>query len=595
MPDSQQALEDAVTQKFSQSDFSGGMRRNVDPSRLDSNEYPFLSNGRTRYGKIRTIRKPKNLTPEIPGGHYQSIFGYGTFLLVFVNGGVFVRDFFKNVNFFSLIPTFTMDADVDVIYTAAVPASWSNQQRCLISNETIDNTGNIITPDTLGNSKVKFFNDISGNPACLVCQDGKNQGRLIFPDGSSRLTKTASQWQNVIGTNGDEREYVPIGKQMAYHDSILYIVSVDGTEIYRSVTGRPLDFIVAIDKKGNKLIPLASGKEEAARLSFKVDFNAITCLASIPTISAGPGLGPPFYVGTSQASYMVTPDYNDTVYGEPKFRKQTLFPTGPINQFSLTDILGDTALIDPAGIRSFNAVRQLTNEGKNAPIYDDIHDLFEDITQINTAAYTFDDYALFAVATIYGNGILIRDNLRQKFVSLDIYPDVIGNIKQFAEIKVAGIRKLFFITTGNQLFEMYGDIVTAPVSLYTREITTGREEVELLPKRSRFIFENVVESGVVTAAEYVNRKAGDNRPANITANLVNQTIPLAPPFGVSNEDTTADKTISFDISRRGNKVGLYATFNFKAELSEIILVADTRERAVSEKEEGIIYNESGLS
>lgn len=592
MPDSGPNIEDAVTQKFTQMDFSGGMRRNVDPSRLGESEYAFLTNGRVRYGRVRPVTLPLNMTSQVPAGNYQGVYGYGTFLLLFVSGRVYVRDYAANNNQFNLISSFRMDQDVANIFAAAVPASWRNLQRKLASTEQRDSEGNVTVEDVNGVSVVKLITDVAGNPSCLVCQDGVNQPQIIFANGDSRTTKTFAQWQNVIGTNNDEREYVPIGKQMLYYDSILYVASADGKELYRSVTGRPLDFVIAIDVDGNKLPNLQTGKEEASRLSFKVDFNNISCLASLPTISSIGDLNAAgFYVSTSQSSYIVNPNYADLIYGEPTFRKQTLFPTGPINNFAVTDILGDTALVDAAGIRSFNAVLQLTNEGKNSPIYDEIHDMFEGITQVYPSCYTFDDYSLFAVDTIYGAGIVVRDNLRQKFVSLDIYPEVSGYVKQFAEIKVAGIRKLFFITTGNQLFEYEGGTTTATCGLYVRELSVPEDsEIELLPKRARLVFEDVVSAGSVTVTDYVDRKAGLARSRNIATTLTQESNPIVPPYGASSQRTTKNVTVPFERSRRGNKAGMYITFSCDGNLSKVMLIADLRERAVSETEEGSVRN-----
>src|SRR6185369_3388839 len=104
--------------------------------------------------------------------------------------------------------------------------------------------------------------------------------------------------------------------------------------------------------------------EEAARLSYAVDFNPITCIAALPSLPRNNQEEACFFVSTGQASYIVYPTLQSTLFNEPTFRKQDLFPTGPFNQFSITDILGDSALIDSSGLTSFNAVLQIQNEGK---------------------------------------------------------------------------------------------------------------------------------------------------------------------------------------------------------------------------------------
>jgi hypothetical protein len=566
------------TNYFSQGDFSGGMRRNVDPAQLEDNEYALLMNGRTRYGTIRTIKLPTNLTTELPSGTYQGLYGYGKYLIAFIDGKAYVRDYSLNNNQFYLLSNFQMNASVATIYAEAVEASWMNYERRQSVNGQAD-------------SEVNLFTNVAGTPSCLVCQDGMNRPRLIFPDGNSRPAKTFAEWQNTNDVNSDEREYVPIGKQMLNFDGILYIVSADGTQIYRSVTGRFLDFVVAIDVNGNKLPPLQNSAEEASRLSYRVDFNPITCIAALPSIPINPQQGAGFYVGTSQTSYIVLPNYADSIYGEPTFSKQTLFETGPLNQFSVADISGDTAIIDAAGMVSFNAVLQLRNEGRNAPFHDEIHDLFKNITQTTTAAYTFDNYALFGVDTIFGPGILVYDTMRRKYVSLDQYPEVSGYIVQFAEIKVNGIHRLFFRTSTNQLFEAYGSSTTATVSLYTREMSVDDEpEVEATPKRLRLVFEDVVESGTVNATEYVDRKVGTTRSVDVDITTTPPTPPLTPPFGTpSDVDTTQVKSIPFELSRKGDKCGLWLQWSMESDLTKFVLVQEAERGIVSEEEQGVQF------
>jgi hypothetical protein len=569
------------TNFFSQNDFSGGMRRNVDPASLQANEYALLINGRNRYSTIRTIKLPANVTNKLPTGNYQGLYGYGKYLIAFIDGCAYVRDFSAtNSQFFQLVG-FQMDAYVPTIYAEAVEASWMNYQR---RQETANQA----------NSNVNLFTNVAGTPSCLVCQDGINRPMLIFPDGNARQAKTFGEWQNTTDANSDNREYVPVGKQMLNFDGILYIVSADGTQIYRSVTGRFLDFVIAIDTKGDKLSPLQNSGEEAARLSYRVDFNPITCIAALPSIPINPQQGAGFYVGTSQTSYIVIPNYADTIYGEPTFSKQTLFDTGPLNQFSVADISGDTAVIDAAGMVSFNAVLQLRNEGRNAPFHDEIHDLFKDITQTTTAAYTFDNYALFGVDTVFGPGILVYDTMRKKYVSFDQYPDVNGYIVQFAEIKVNGIHKLFFRTSTNQLFEAYGSNTTATTSLYTREMSVENDpEIEATPKRLRLVFEDVLESGTVNATEYVDRKVGITRTINVNVTVTPPTPPLIPPFGLpSDVDRTLVKSIPFELSRKGSKCGLWIQWSMDCDLVKFVLVQEAERGIVTEEEQGTQFADS---
>ena len=569
------------TNFFAQNDFSGGMRRNVDPAALQPNEYALLINGRTRYATVRTIKLPADITNELPSGNYQGLYGYGKYLIVFIDGRAYVRNYSAANSQFYQLEGFQMDAYVPTIYAEAVEASWMNYQRKQEVNNQAD-------------SPVNLFTTVAGTPSCLVCQDGINRPMLIFPDGNSRPAKTFGEWQNTTDANSDYREYVPVGKQMLNFDGILYIVSPDGTQIYRSVTGRFLDFVIAIDVNGNKLSPLQSSSEEAARLSYRVDFNPITCIASVPSIPINPQQGAGFYVGTSQTSYIVIPNYSDTIYGEPTFSKQMLFDTGPLNQFSVVDVAGDTAIVDSAGMVSFNAVLQLRNEGRNAPFHNEIHDLFKDITQTTTAAYAYDNYSLFAVDTIFGPGVLIYDTMRKKYVSFDQYPAVNGRIVQFAEIKVDGIQKLFFRTSTNQLFEMYGSNTTAVTSLYTREMVVESDpELEATPKRLRLVFNDVAESGTINATEYVDRVVGTTRTVNINLISTPPAPPLTPPFGLpANTDKTQVKSIPFELSRKGYKCGIWLQWSMESDLTKLVLVQETERGIVTEEQQGNQFTDS---
>lgn len=375
-----------------------------------------------------------------------------------------------------------------------------------------------------------------------------------------------------------------------YHDSILYIVSPDGKEIYRSVTGRPLDFVIAVDTNGNKLPPLTSGKPEASRLSYAVDFNPITAIKSIPSpMPSDPTLGPGFFVGTLKNSWIVFPDYSQQLFAEPTFLKNPLFPTGPINQFSLTDILGDEAFIYESGITSFNSVSTLSNEGRNAPFYSDVYKLFEDIEQTTTAAFTSDDYAYLAVNTVYGPGILVYDNLRQKHVSFDIYPEVVGIIKQFAEIKVSGRHRLFFITD-TQIFEMFeGNTATAEV--YLREFEADDRETELMPRRIRVVFRNVEETGVVSLTPFVSGLRGVAQSQNVVANITPPVTPIVRPFGTGAAKDTVNKTFVIETPDKGESVGVYITMNFIADLVSVEFVTEEETKAISDDSGGEVFGE----
>ena len=148
------------------------------------------------------------------------------------------------------------------------------------------------------------------------------------------------------------------------------------------------------------------------------------------------------FVSTVGGSYGVSLDYTLTVFAEPMFQKQYLFTANSINQHSFVDLLGDFAFIDPEGLRSFNAVMQSKNEGRNSIFSLKVARLFKGVVQDTKkcSAIVFDDYALFACNTIFGHGILIYDTLTQQFVSFDqLTDDSNGNIGPVIELSLIHI------------------------------------------------------------------------------------------------------------------------------------------------------------
>jgi len=567
---------------FQFSDFSGGMCRNTDPSGIADNEYALLVNGRNRYGNIAPIKGPRNLTSELPAASKQGLYGFDSIMLVLQDGQAFARDFSQPDSVFQLIPAFHLNENVDTVYAEAVPASWQNVQRKLNEADDIK-------------SDVALFSEVFGTPAAVVCQDGVSRPQLIFSTGQARAAHDIGDWSNSELVGQDKREYVPIGKQMLYSsEGILYVVSPDGKELYRSVTGRPLDFVVAIDQNGEKLPSLTSGKPEAARLSYKLDYATITCLKQIGAKPRVPEEGEGFFVSTQKRSWIVYPNYATTLFGEPTFSNQNLFPTGAVNQFSFTDILGDSALITESGITSFNSILSVSNEGKNAPFHDKIFKIFElngeQILQQTTAAITSDNYAFLAVDTVYGPVILVYDTLRQQFAALDVYPDVEGNVKQFAEVKYNGQRYLYFITTEGQLFEMFaGDTLTA--KLYPKEVMSKTAEEELIPRRVRVALDSIAEDGQLAVTVFTDSKAGTRDVQTFTAPEGDvEAAPIAFPFGASTEDNVKVKTFDIESPQKGDRIGLYIELTGQAELHRIELITEREEKRVSEQEAAEIFN-----
>ena len=255
-----------------------------------------------------------------------------------------------------------------------------------------------------------------------------NAGSVIKFSGGATLTVSDTNSAGdtalagtLVGSVADDevgilgfREYVPVGKQMAFHGGKLYTASADGTKLYHSVSGRPLDFMVPLDNNGNKIHAAeSSGGVEA--VAYTISNDPITCLRSMNTDE--------LFVGAANSSYAVKPDRVNTIFGEPTFTKKFLFSTGPVNQNAYLDLLGDSAFIDKHGIRSFNAVQQSETIARNDIFSRPISDIFEGVVQDGTfqCAVVHDGYALFHVLTNLPEQYLtiVYDMATKKFVSLD--------------------------------------------------------------------------------------------------------------------------------------------------------------------------------
>lgn len=559
------------------SSFTGGMRRNVDPSELEDNEYVHGENIRVRDGYIKPVKGPLDISDQVPAGKKQGIYGYGTILVLFNGGKAYAKDFSDNAPQFSYINGFLMNDSVERIYAQDVPASWMNVERKLTDGTDI--TGGI-----------KFLSEIAGTPAAIVCQDGLNQPRLIFSTGLARAAKIENDWNNSDLTEQDTREYVPVGKQMMYSpDGILYIFSPDSKIIYRSVTGRPLDFVIAVDSNGDKLPSLSTGKPEASRLSYNLDFSPMTAIFNINSTPRRNTEAAGFFVGTSQRSWVVYPTYDQLPYNEPTFSNQFVFSTGPLNQDSVEEVLGETVLITDSGPMTFSAITNSTSEGKNSPFYSKVAKLFQNITQTTTCIGKFDDYVLFSINTLYGQGVLVYDTTTGTFPSLDIYPEVNGVIKQFATIKVRGQKRLFFITTSDQLFEAFAG-ETAKWKTYLKEFG-GEGENQVIPRRFRVTLANITENGTLTLQEFVDRKAGTSRPVDVSSNIASVTPPIAVPFGNQSEDSVSDYSFPIEVPFKGERLGVMLSGDFDCELQVVTIIAELDEQAITDSEAGRVFSD----
>lgn len=546
--------------EFNQESFLEGLDQQVDSTRISKSAYTLLINGRNRYDMIRPVKLPLLITdPQLAGSNLQGSYDIGSVQIVFKDG----RAYYKDENFpasnFNQVPDFLMDANAPLLFAEAVPTSYVNFMRVPVENDT-------------RRTEVRLVSPITGSTAGLVVQDGINQPWIINSDLTARQLNTYADWE-VAGL----REYVPIGKQMMYSNGILYVVSPEGTSFYRSVTGRPLDFMVNIDNNGDKLPLEADGG--AASVSFSVGFEPVTCVSRLPSDDGS------FFVSTgSKASYIVTPliEPVDLILGEPDYAIAFLFSDGAISPFGFIELIGDSAFVSFTGLRSFNAILQLKNEGKNSPFSKKIGPILQSIVQDYTAAINFDNYALFAVNTIYGRGIIVYDTLNQVFAGLDIYPGV-EQIVKFTAVKTILGTRLFFSDALSNYYEAFASDDIATCSIYIGDWCSGDPNMEQKPWQLKLVFNDCRSTGDVTAAIYTDKLRGGELTNEIpqTVAIASETL-IDPPFGVSTADTV--QVIDFDFTKKGRqgwRVGFYVTWAVDAKLSHVKFTAVDEPNIVS--------------
>ena len=507
------------------------MNMSVDDTRLGEDEYKFAKNIRNRFGTLEGIKNVNDISSDIgaftSNPPIQAIYSIGEFVFLFFNGGCKYR---KPLNpdstWVVLCPGGTMDRSAE-IFVQAVPASTQN----FLRKET----------NVAGASlELDMETSVQRTVASIIVQDGINQPKIIEIAGGAatdRLAKTYAQWIDGTYTS---REYIPIGKQMAFFNNKLFVVSTDGTQIYHSVSGRPMDFVIPITTAGNK-INVDETIGGAPATSYTVGYNTITALSVLNNEA--------LFVSTVGGSYAVSLDYTMTVFAEPMFKKQYLFTANSINQHSFVDLLGDFAFIDPEGLRSFNAVMQSKNEGRNSIFSLKVARLFKDVVQETKkcAAIVFDDYALFACNTIFGHGILVFDTLTKQFVSFDQLTDDsnsnIGPVINFAKVETNNKRELFAITHGTttssgdpaykcvKLFEG-SNYATAYVE--TKAFCTNDTRVEQKPQELRLLFNKVQFASSVTATQRVNDETTpDTSAGSQSKTLAAQSTPINFPVTLS--------------------------------------------------------------
>ena len=538
---------------ISRTNWLGGINQLSDITKLTENEYWILINARVRKNVVEAVQLPLNVSSDLPVGQtFQDITAAGDLLVAFVGGKAYYKTTSGN---WILIDDFAMNSTQPRVYTALIPASTIKSVRATTSS-----TGSL----TLGGP-------VGASPSAMIVMDGAKQPWIILPDRKSRVVQTYAQW---LPTNP---EYVPVANYPMFYNGVLYAVAEESStskrknQIVRSVTGAPLNFIIAVTPSGDKT-SVNESAGGALAMATNVDYNDITALSTLNAIDGG------FFVGTQNSGYLVYPDNNNLIYAEPTFRNQVISSIGPLNPDSVVDVLGDVAFVHDTGIRSFNGIMQFRYEGRNAPFSGPINSLIDGITQTSAATGTHDNYALFAVTTIYGNGVLWFDMLLNKFVALDIYPGV-GNILKFASTLDNGKRYTYFMTATG-IYRLFGSSERATVTLYGSEVAPSDDTKSVRLQTLRAGFNNIVEGGTVEASLFVNGQYVSRKVVHMTPLPYNVANSSSIPYnGGLTEGVFNTAEFNFmDVCPEGDRVGVMMRFDTDGAL--VSVSGDVQESAV---------------
>lgn len=532
--------------KFVKRNFVGGINSQTDPSKVDPTSQYYLGvNVRTRRNIAEPVAAPLEITPPITG-HIQGVYTFDTTLLLFVGGKAYYSTD-EGANW-TQVGSLQMDVDVDEIDCCLVPASSVNFVRTAP------------TSTTQTDNEVVFGNVINASPQCLIVMDGITQPWIIFPDSTARITQNYNDWTS---TNP---EYVPIGRFPLYYDGILYCVGRDLTgrltQIYRSVSGRPLDFVILLNSAGNKISSVES-EGGAPVLANRVSYSNVTCMAVLNTIQNA------FFVATDDASWIVQPDYTTTIAGEPQFNNVFLFAVGAVNKNCVTSVLGDAVVLGKAGVRSFNGVQQFRWDGKNAPFSAAVNNFISTSIQTVASCASYDNYAVFALNTAFGPGVLIYDELLQCFVSIDLYKNV-GFVRQFARVYSGTTERLYGYTSENKLLKFFtGADQTAAMYLcdFTPNETFGAHRVT----SSDVVMSDAQSTGYVEVVAYSDRTPYFSGAQFIDDAYDTVVTPFIPPFpGPINSGANAQYTFDFTAQTpNGWRATAGVIWNAKASLVEM--------------------------
>lgn len=514
-------MADLDPSEYNQASFVGGMNLLSDDTRLQPNQYRIGFNMTNRHDELEgTLQSVEDTA--IPQGVIQELVTFGNFLVLFVSGSAYYR-FYTDTGW-KQIEGFRMSTTAPRYWTVAIPVSTTNYVRYAATvTDLTDNTTS--SPSGVGQTS-NVAGASAGNLPGLLVQDNISQPQFIFISDTGvptvRVTQTFAQWSitftdahNVtVVPDGDKREYVPIGNSMAWEDGTLYVTSQDFNFIYRSVTGRPLDFVVNVTNLLAADSPYTQlGGGDATTTSYSVGVGGITCLR--PSSSGG------IFVSASNANFLVTKNKTPNApieFNEYTFIRTFLFNANCLSDRAIFDTVGDTRFVDITGVRSFNAVLQTQNEGRNTVFTSTIQAAFTGLSQDPTlvAGILYDNYELYAMQTIFGPAIAKYDTVTNSWSSFDITQTRGKLIKILSKIELA-IQRLYAVTEDNRLYNLYigpsqetGVVRTVGIcatTLYANQnIKMNNPKLEIQPRNFRCVMNNITANCTVTLNLYANNR-----------------------------------------------------------------------------------------
>lgn len=554
-----------------QTSFIGGIDQVSSDTQIPDDCVSLLINGRNRFNEIEPVKK--HILIYTPAGFKNGGYAIGGVFLLFVEGKAYHQ--FDGETQWVKIPGFQMSTSKKY-YFQAVPASSFNFERKLVS------TDDVHSPMFI-NTSVR----INGTPSGLIVQDGENQPWIIQYDENTRAfqareTKKYTDWKGTSQSYID-REYVPIGTFMFYLNAKLFIVSRDKKKIFQSVTGRPLDFVINVDSSGNKLSTENQGGADA--LSFAFDYDEITCVKTLNVKDA-------FLYATKNTLRIIQLDYENTLFGEPRYREATKIEAGVVNNESFIEVLGDYAFIDDEGVKSFNAVKQILDEGRNSYFSLNVAKLLNGVKQYRSNCTVFDNYTIFNVDSSFGNVMLIYDMLLQKWASVDITTCIY--VKDFVHVKTTTASKLYAVTNTNEVYQMFKGPLTSTTYVETKAYTSENIISEHKSQYLRLFFSNSSVNGTVTVLEHVDEQESPNTRESKNLDLIISGInyPVIPPVKPNNAQRIDNPQFTFVNGLTGKKIAYTIMWNTNATLKGFEVKTDelTGDSSMKQKQQTYVSN-----